>query len=610
MKRVHPKSLPVSLDSLESRLLLSSNLSTLGFHNFRRGHDATAPAEGYSKALIFGVKPGTNITAPTNLSATATSATGVDLAWTPGSGANGYYLYRSTNGGAYGKIATLGSSVKTYADASVAASTAYSYYVVGYSKSTLSAQSNVASVSTPASAPVTLPAAAANLAVTGASASSISLSWSDLAGNESGYHVYRSSDGVNYAQVASLAANSQAFTDSGLPAGTAFSYEVSAWNSAGETLTAPVSGSTSAAPLTTPINIFTRYGGELVLAGTSGNDSIYVSQSGGTLTVTANGTTTTAAAPANGLFIYSFGGSDTITVDASVTLRTTIASIDGSDTTVTNADSNAGIWIDSTDAISGVGSVHKVAGFYQGVSKAIGINIADPTDAGNTFRANASLWGAAPVMGDVNQGGIGDCYFLSSLAAFANTTPAKLQDMAVDMGDGTYAVQYLRGGVSTVVRVDGDISTGPYAGYAFNHPGATGDLWAMIMEKSYAYFRSGANSYASLNSGWMGAVYGDLGVANVNLGLSTSESSFYNTVSTGLNGGKPVTFGTYTSPPNLVGSHAYTLVSTSIDASGHTLYVIRNPWGVSGDALENSAGYATLTFAQMQANFTMGTIAT
>ena len=108
----------------------------------------------------------------------------------------------------------------------------------------------------------------------------------------------------------------------------------------------------------------------------------------------------------------------------------------------------------------------------------------------------------------------------------------------------------------------------------------------------------------------MGDVYSDFGVANTSLSLSTTESSFYKTVSTALAAGKPVTFGTFNSPPNLVGNHAYTLVSVSTDASGHTLYLVRNPWGFSGDSLEDGGGYATLTFSQMQGNFTLGTIAT
>jgi len=126
------------------------------------------------------------------------------------------------------------------------------------------------------------------------------------------------------------------------------------------------------------------------------------------------------------------------------------------------------------------------------------------------------------------------------------------------------------------------------------------------MEKAYAAFRTGANTYASLNSGWMGSVFSDFGINNAYLSLSLSEASFFAIVSGDLNAGKSVTVGTYTSAPNLVGSHAYSVVGATKDASGHTLYVVRNPWGVSGDALENSGGYATLTYAQMQANFAGG----
>jgi hypothetical protein len=63
--------------------------------------------------------------------------------------------------------------------------------------------------------------------------------------------------------------------------------------------------------------------------------------------------------------------------------------------------------------------------------------------------------------------------------------------------------------------------------------------------------------------------------------------------------------GTTNSPPNLVGDHAYTLLSVST-VKGVPMFTVRNPWGVSGDAVENSQAIATLTFAQVQANFAEG----
>jgi alpha-L-arabinofuranosidase len=76
-------------------------------------------------------------------------------------------------------------------------------------------------------------------------------------------------------------------------------------------------------------------------------------------------------------------------------------------------------------------------------------------------------------------------------------------------------------------------------------------------------------------------------------------------VSTDLASNKTVTLGT-SNAPDLVSGHAYTLVSATIDSNGVTHYVVRNPWGIAGDSLENSQGYVTLTFAQMKANFIDG----
>jgi hypothetical protein len=207
----------------------------------------------------------------------------------------------------------------------------------------------------------------------------------------------------------------------------------------------------------------------------------------------------------------------------------------------------------------------------------------------------------------VNQGGVGDCYFLSSLAAFAGEKPSVLEQSAVDMGDGTYTVQFYNNQNKPVfVRVSNDISTGNYWGYAFARPGSTGDIWALVMEKAFADFRTGANTYASISSGWMGDVYAELGQANAYFVPSNySESQLYTMLSNDLANGKAVTLGTYNAP-DLVSGHAYTLVSCSVDGNGVTSYVVRNPWGVAGDSLENSQGYATLTYAQLTANFVDG----
>jgi hypothetical protein len=335
-----------------------------------------------------------------------------------------------------------------------------------------------------------------------------------------------------------------------------------------------------------------------------------VSESGLTFTITADGNTTTNAATAGGLFIYTRGGTDTINISGSVTSDTTVETIDGAATTITSAGTDVTSWIDSTDTYTGTGSIHRVGTFAGGVSKATGAALADPTDAGTTMTVNASLFGTGPVTADVNQGESGDCFFMASLAAFTVQNPNVLVQSAVDMGDGTYVVQFKTFNSTTFVRVSNVFSTGPVNGFMFASPGPDGSIWAPVMEKAFADYRTGANTYNSIASGWMAEVYSDFGVtfSNIEVSPAITQTALYNMLSADLNAGDPVTFGTPISPPDLVGDHAYTLVSISLDSNGVAHYLVRNPWGVSGDQIENSQGYATLTYAQMVANFTEGCV--
>ncbi|MGZ5000794.1 MAG: M12 family metallo-peptidase, partial [Methylomonas sp.] len=80
----------------------------------------------------------------------------------------------------------------------------------------------------------TVPNAPTNLVATAMSTSAIALTWADNASNETGYYVQRSQDGgVSWALVATLGYNVTSFSDSGLTAGTAYTYQVYAYNSVG-----------------------------------------------------------------------------------------------------------------------------------------------------------------------------------------------------------------------------------------------------------------------------------------------------------------------------------------------------------------------------------------
>jgi len=566
-----------------------------------------------SSAIAGPVSVTTSMAAPSDLHASQSGAS-VALSWIDhDSSAAGYYVMRSTDGGAtFSKLATIsGASAASFSDSTVSSAHSYSYEIEAFNATTTSAMSNVASVTTTMNAPASL--------IASASGTYISLSWTSKDASATGFKVLRSTDGSTFFPIATVSPiTTTSYTDTSVSAGQSYYYEVQAFNSTMASAPSNVVNITAPTPLNpTPVNptvgtvtFATRYNNELVITSSS-DDTISLSQSGSTLTITADGQVFTQSVPAAGVFIYTRGGTDSISLDSTVAVRTTIESIDGTSTSINSAGTNVSVWMDSTDAFLGSGVVHSVASFAGGVSKALGAAMANPTDSGTTFKPTGhSLFGAAPIADDINQGSVGDCYYLSSLAAFAQVKPSVVQEAAVDMGDGTYVVRYFSiYSVPTYVRVSNDLPSGYFNGYAYAHPGADGDIWAPIMEKAYAYYRTGANTYASLNSGWMGSVYTNLGVVNntIFLGNYSTESTFYNMVSSALANGQAVTLGT-TTAPNLVSNHAYTLIRVYTDSTG-THYVVRNPWGSSGDSLENSQGYATLTWSQIKANFYDGSVA-
>jgi hypothetical protein len=84
--------------------------------------------QSYDQHAADALYPGTCVvvTAPTNVVATATSATNVHVTWTASVGALSYNVYRSTNGSSFSNV---GSSGTTSFDSAATANTAYLYKV-------------------------------------------------------------------------------------------------------------------------------------------------------------------------------------------------------------------------------------------------------------------------------------------------------------------------------------------------------------------------------------------------------------------------------------------------------------------------------------------------
>ena len=74
-----------------------------------------------------------------------------------------------------------------------------------------------------------MPLAPTGLTATAVSGTEIDLSWTDNATNETGYYVYRSANGLTgWTRIATLAADSNSYSNTGLTAGSVWFYYVQA----------------------------------------------------------------------------------------------------------------------------------------------------------------------------------------------------------------------------------------------------------------------------------------------------------------------------------------------------------------------------------------------
>ncbi len=507
----------------------------------------------------------------------------------------GYNVLRSINGGAYTQIGT--STYPSFLDKTVAADTACKYEVLAVNKTgTLSNPAYVSLTTAPG-----IPTALTATATTG----KVTLNWSDTDSLATGYTIYRSADGITYTKLATVTgASTKTYVDTTLTAGATGLYEVTATGPGGSS---SISNYAQAQmPLVAnSLSIFTRFGTELVLSDSKPNDTISITQSGTMLSITENGTTKTTTATSGGLFVYLRGGNDTLSINSTVQTKATVMAINAMTDTLNIAPATDNAWIDANDTFSGKAIVHSVSSFAGNVSKSIGASLPTPTDVTSTAPLNLSLFGSGVTAADCNQGQAGDCWLISTIASLANTSPSVITNSMVDMGDGTYVVQLYDNGQAQYFRVN---NLFPTAGFQLNMPyyaryGSADTAWAMVLEKAYADYRTGANTYQSLNGGDSSEVFSAFNLQSTSFACSNdTDAQLFTYLSNALSAGKAVAFGTFANTPVLVKDHGYSLLSVAT-VNGVHQYTVRNPWGARGSTLESSTGVATLTYAQLIANF-------
>jgi len=170
---------------------------------------------------------------PSGLTATAASATQINLSWTNNAtNQTGFKLERSPDGVTFTQIGTTGAIITIYSDSPLAPLTLYYYRVRATNGAGDSAYSIVASITTLAD--TNPPTAPSNLTATAASNTQINLSWTASTDNVgvTGYQIQRCQGAgcTTFAQAGT--STTPSFPDTGLLASTSYSYQVRALDAA------------------------------------------------------------------------------------------------------------------------------------------------------------------------------------------------------------------------------------------------------------------------------------------------------------------------------------------------------------------------------------------
>ncbi|TMB96932.1 MAG: hypothetical protein E6J42_08565, partial [Chloroflexi bacterium] len=188
---------------------------------------------------------------PSGLTATTVSSSRIDLHWTDNAtNEAAFKVERSTDGVNFIQAAILVANSTSYSNTNLTSSTAYTYRVRAYEGPNYSAFSNTAAATTQPT-----PAAPTGLTATAISSSRIDLAWTDNAGNEAGFKIERSIDGVNFSQVGTAPVNATAFSNTNLPPATVYTYRVRAYDGPNNSLYSNNASATTQPAPAAPTNL-------------------------------------------------------------------------------------------------------------------------------------------------------------------------------------------------------------------------------------------------------------------------------------------------------------------------------------------------------------------
>lgn len=208
-----------SSGSLSSIATVSANTTSYADTGLRGGDTYYYRVEGYTEhtsSTTLEQSIETSPKAPTNTTLDTSVEDEGAISWTDNASIeDGYYVYRSTDGTNFTRIATLAPNTESYIDTGASDGEKYWYYISSYVNNIESDGSTVDGI--------TVHPTDSDLSVSPASDTSLSVSWTDNHDNEDGRYVYYSNDGGStWTQFSDIGANTTSETITGLTQDTTY----------------------------------------------------------------------------------------------------------------------------------------------------------------------------------------------------------------------------------------------------------------------------------------------------------------------------------------------------------------------------------------------------
>jgi len=226
-------------------------------------------------------------------------------------------------------------------------------------------------------------------------------------------------------------------------------------------------------------------------------------------------------------------------------------------------------------------------------------------NANTSSRSYWRLWGdEGPRMTDVEQGQLGNCYYLAGLAAIARWHPEIIKQVFVNGVRAplserfVYKLKFLVDGVETLVAVDEQVPTlrrksaktaGTFYFARATDQGAKAKVWPIILEKGFAKI---FGSYLATRGGWGYDTFKAVTQAPVdvysadfpgdgNTHVWTDPAALLTTLREAIRMKFPITGGTAENPFGVVDGHAFAIIGLDFHSDHGTTVEVYNPWAAN-----------------------------